>query len=142
MQKHTKLTVLATLGAVALGATLIGAVPALAAGNGNGYGRESLQAELSQTTDIGSRGCASFVDVNGDGICDNYESGAGNGAGYIDADGDGICDNYGTGAGRGNGDGYADADSDGVCDNYGTGAGGGHHGRHGARHHGGGRGHC
>ena len=120
MQKHTKLTVLATLGAVALGATLIGAVPALAAGNGNGYGRESLQAELSQTTDIGSRGCASFVDVNGDGICDNYESGAG----------------------RGNGDGYVDADGDGVCDNYGTGAGGGPHGRHGGRHHGGGRGHC
>ena len=118
MQKHTKLTVLATLGAVALGATLIGAVPALAAGNGNGYGRESLQ------------------------ICDNYGTGAGNGAGYIDADGDGICDNYGTGAGRGNGDGYVDADGDGVCDNYGTGAGGGHHGRHGGRHHGGGRGHC
>ena len=118
MQKHTKLTVLATLGTVALGATLIGAVPAWAAGNGNGYGRESLQAELGQMADIGSRGCANFVDADGDRVCDNRGSGAGNGAGYIDADGDGICDNYGAGAG------------------------GGHHGRHGGSHHGGGRGHC
>lgn len=166
MQKHTKLTVLATLGTVALGATLIGAVPALAAGNGSGYGRGSLQAELSQTADVVPRGCANYTDVDGDGICDSCgggngagfadadgdgicdhrESGTGNGAGYVDADGDGICDNYGTsagnGAGRGDGSGYVDTDGDGICDNYGTGAGGGHHGHHGGGHHGSGRGRC
>lgn len=116
MQKHTKLTVLATLGTVALGATLIGAAPALAAGNGNSYERGSLRAELSQTADVGSRACANYVDADGDGICSSR--GSRNGAGFVDADGDGICDNYGSGTG------------------------GGHHSRHGGDHHGGGRGHC
>lgn len=145
MQKHTKLTVLATLGTVALGATLIGAAPALAAGNGNSYERGSLRAELSQTADVGScacanyvdadgngmcdscghaaghahRGCANYVDVDGDGICSSR--GSGNGAGFVDADGDGICDNRGSGAG--NSAGYVDANDDGVCDNYGTSSG-------------------
>lgn len=43
---------------------------------------------------------------------------------YVDLDNDGVCDNYGTG----NGTGYVDADNDGVCDNYGAGNGRGHHG--------------
>lgn len=44
-----------------------------------------------------------YIDVDGNGICDNC---TGN---YVDADGDGICDNC-----TGN---YVDANGDGVCDN-------------------------
>lgn len=88
-----------------------------------------------------------YVDLDNDGVCDNYGTGNGTGgqgscAGYVDADGDGICDNYGNGygcgngqgngngygPGNGNGAGYVDADNDGVCDNYGAGNGRGHHG--------------
>ncbi len=54
----------------------------------------------------------------------------GQGACYVDADGDGVCDNYGSGAGctqsggcGGQGACYVDADGDGVCDNCGSGAG-------------------
>ena len=70
-----------------------------------------------------------YVDVNGDGVCDNRGAGCGN---YVDANGDGVCDNHGTGCGN-----YVDANGDGVCDN--RGAGGGHHaaGHHGGGHHGG-----
>ncbi len=80
-----------------------------------------------------------YVDADGDGVCDNYGSGAGctqiggcggQGACYVDADGDGVCDNYGSGAGctqsggcGGQGACYVDADGDGVCDNCGSGAG-------------------
>ena len=59
---------------------------------------------------------AGFVDVNGDGICDNYGS-KGNGVCFIDTNNDGICDNYST---KCNGTGFIDANGDGVCDNYGT----------------------
>lgn len=52
---------------------------------------------------------------------------------YVDADGDGICDNYGpqTGGGYGNGSAasgsnFTDADGDGICDNFGSQAGGGY----------------
>ena len=88
-----------------------------------------------------------YVDLDNDGVCDNYGTGNGTGgqgscAGYVDADGDGVCDNYGAGhgcgngqgngngygPGNGNGAGYVDADNDGVCDNYGAGNGRGHHG--------------
>ena len=88
-----------------------------------------------------------YVDLDNDGVCDNYGTGNGTGgqgsrSGYVDADGDGICDNYGNGygcgngqgngngygPGNGNGAGYVDADNDGVCDNYGAGNGRGHHG--------------
>ena len=62
------------------------------------------------------------------GIGSAYAAGTGAGQNFVDADGDGICDNYGTGAGRGNGAGFVDADGDGVCDNYGTGAGRGFRG--------------
>ena len=88
-----------------------------------------------------------YVDLDNDGVCDNYGTGNGTGgqgscAGYVDADNDGVCDNYGAGygcgngqgngngygPGNGNGAGYVDADNDGVCDNYGAGNGRGHHG--------------
>jgi len=75
----------------------------------------------------------SFIDEDGDGICDNYQNGGrglgqGNRANFVDADGDGVCDNYqsgqrkGAGSGKGNarhsGGNFVDADGDGVCDNY------------------------
>lgn len=55
---------------------------------------------LGVTTAFAAGG-RSFVDANGDGICDNR--GTGRGVCYVDADGDGVCDNYGAGrwAGRG-----------------------------------------
>lgn len=55
-------------------------------------------------------GSCLFVDADGDGICDNYQTyGYGMGVGYVDADENGICDNYqiygcgrgGRGCGRG-----------------------------------------
>lgn len=73
----------------------------------------------------------SFVDADGDGICDHR----GNGNSFVDADGDGICDH------RGQGNSFVDADGDGVCDNRpsGSSAGGSHRGGcHGGR----GRRHC
>lgn len=40
----------------------------------------------------------SFVDEDGDGVCDNYKQRSINranaGKGYVDEDGDGVCDNY------------------------------------------------
>ena len=70
----------------------------------------------------------SFVDEDGDGVCDNYTEGGkglgygrGSGENFVDEDGDGICDNY-TEGGRGLGtrarENFVDADGDGVCDNY------------------------
>ncbi len=149
MKTNTKLTIAATLGVVTLGATLIGAVPALAVGTGAGGG-DGLQSGACQTASTLSSGaarvsasaaCAGFVDADGDDICDNRGSGAGggNGAGYVDADGDGVCDNYGTGAGSGNGAG------NGYGAGAGTGNGGGHHGGNGSGnggHHGAGHGRC
>ena len=61
-----------------------------------------------------------YVDLDSDGICDNY----GNGYGCGNGQGNG----NGYGPGNGNGAGYVDADNDGVCDNYGAGNGRGHHG--------------
>ena len=37
-------------------------------------------------------GGRNYVDVNGDGVCDNR----GTYCRYVDANGDGVCDNYGT----------------------------------------------
>ena len=135
MKTNTKLTIAATLGVVTLGATLIGAVPALAAGTGTGGGA-GMQSGVCQAAGTLSSGaarvstsaaCAVFVDADSDGICDNRGTGAsgGNGAGYVDADGDGVCDNYGTGAGSGYGNGAGTGTGNGA----GTGTGnGGHHG--------------
>ena len=54
-----------------------------------------------------------FVDADGDGICDNYAAQlCGAGTGLVDADGDGICDNYGT-YGCGMGAGFVESDLDG-----------------------------
>lgn len=79
----------------------------------------SVEADISAACAYCGVSC-SFVDADGDGICDNYAAQlCGTGAGFVDADGDGICDNYGT-YGCGMGAGYVDADGDGVCDNYGT----------------------
>lgn len=69
-----------------------------------------------------------YVDLDNDGVCDNYGTGNGTGgqgscAGYVDADGDGICDNCANG--QGSCPGYADADGNGVCDNYANGCGNG-----------------
>ena len=119
MLNKMKSVVVAALGGVALGAALVGAVPALAAGGG--LGRTDLQADLAQAASAQNRTCAVYVDTDGDGVCDNREA------------------TPGTGRYNGSGTGYVDADGDGVCDNYGTGAGGGHHGHHARGHHGGGR---
>jgi len=46
-----------------------------------------------------------FVDVDKDGVCDNYHAkmNTGRGANFVDKNGDGICDNRGnTGKGQGN----------------------------------------
>ena len=71
-----------------------------------------------------------YTDADGNGVCDRYETGAGNGtsqggqnADYTDADGNGVCDRYETGAGNGASQGrqnadYTDADGNGVCDRY------------------------
>lgn len=77
-----------------------------------------------------------FIDENGDGVCDNYVANGGKGSGlgkgqnrnFVDADGDGVCDNTGTGNKNqrkfGNKNqlktNFVDADGDGVCDNAGT----------------------
>lgn len=80
--------------------------------------------------------------TNSDTVC-NY---CGKDCSFVDEDGDGICDNYksrgtnGTNAGRN----YVDKNSDGICDNYASrgqngacGWGGGHgHGNHGHSGHG------
>jgi len=78
---------------------------------------------------------STFIDENGDGVCDNYANGGlGLGLGYgykrnfVDVDGDGVCDNCGSGTKNRNAYGnknqyrtnYIDADGDGVCDNAGT----------------------
>jgi len=83
----------------------------------------------------------SFVDEDGDGICDNYIGEYGGrgmgvaGVTFVDEDGDGICDNYdGEYGGRGmggTGDDFVDEDGDGVCDNNIVGQ-GRRNGRHGA----------
>ena len=85
------------VGAVA--AALLLAVPsiALAAGNGNGAWLGTFQGADAQTA---------AVETSQD--AQPAANGQGNGAGanYVDADGDGVCDNYGTGAGCGQGNGY------------------------------------
>jgi hypothetical protein len=56
---------------------------------------------------------AGFVDVNGDGICDNL----------VDSDGDGINDNRPMHRGARMGSGFVDANGDGICDHMGSGRG-------------------
>lgn len=94
---------------LAFAVLLVGAVSAAA---------QTPAAPAQATTSVG----ASFVDANGDGICDNYQTGTrrgrvgtarggygpgdgtgnrGVGANFVDANGDGICDNYPAGARQG-----------------------------------------
>lgn len=86
-------------------------------------------------------GYCSFVDADGDGICDNGDAHCT----FTDTDGDGLCDNGDTHCT------FTDADGDGICDNCqnknthsGTvcangctriAAGGHRAGHHGGRHH-------
>lgn len=161
MKMNAKLTVLATLGTVALGATLIGAVPAMAVGTGAGGGQGSLQGALSQTAegvasariaaDIVST-CPGYLDADGDGVCDTCGATAARShhgcTRYSDENGDGVCDTCANGAcqGNGSGAGYVDADDDGVCDHRNAGSVtpgsglGNHHGYGAGAHHRGGHG--
>lgn len=76
-----------------------------------------------------------YVDVNGDGVCDN----AGSRCCYVDANGDGICDACGARHGSclsGRGTAFVDTNGDGICDYYQSGQGrgcGSRHGGHGCR---------
>ena len=54
----------------------------------------------------GGGGCQGryFVDEDGNGVCDNLDTGKGQGGQgrfFVDEDGDGVCDNLGTGRGQG-----------------------------------------
>lgn len=163
MKTNTKLTVLATLGTVALGATLIGAVPAMAGGLGAGTGQGSPQGALSQTTGgtpsaryaaDGWSTCTGYLDADGDGVCDtcgNVASRAHHGcARYSDENGDGICDACANGACQAGGSdaGFIDGDGDGICDHRDAGSAasgcsrGSHHGYGAGAHHAHGHGHC
>lgn len=98
---------------------IMGSATVMAAEAADLSNSNSLDADASVACVYCGVSC-SFVDADGDGICDNYAAQlCGTGAGFVDADGDGICDNYGT-YGCGMGAGYVDADGDGICDNYGT----------------------
>jgi len=125
-----KKNVIAIVAAVAL---VLLAVPTIAFANGmqqawhpaGGAGSLAHHAmraagESDAAATVGSAIAAvrgEYVDLDNDGVCDNYGTGNGTGgqgscAGYVDADGDGVCDNYG--AGQGSRSGYVDADGDGI----------------------------
>lgn len=98
----------------------------------------AVASRVEQQALSASVACPSYVDADGDGVCDHCLGGSGGrGLGYVDADGDGICDNYGSGSGNGYGAGA------GACDGSGYGAGGGqgNGAGYGGGHHGGGHGH-
>ena len=61
-----------------------------------------------------------FVDVNGDGICDNCDNKheVGKRVNFIDANGDSICDNCGNKHEAGKKENFIDTNEDGICDNY------------------------
>lgn len=69
-----------------------------------------------------------YVDLDNNGVCDNYADGQAGCTGYIDADNNGVCDNYGTGAHHGCGAGNGTDTGNGGGSGYGAGNGGGHHG--------------
>jgi hypothetical protein len=70
--------------------------------------------------------CPGFVDIDGDGHCDYH--GASQGRYFVDADRDGICDYY-QNCGRGSG--FVDTNGDSICDNLGICGQGQHHGNSG-----------
>jgi hypothetical protein len=68
----------------------------VAAGPGPAYGNRDTAGYAGRDAVVSE----SFVDADGNGICDNYEvrvslqDGTGTpGANFVDADGDGVCDN-------------------------------------------------
>ena len=102
--------------AVLIGAlVLVLAFPVLAnaAGRQGQSGRETpgKQSATASQPDYVLRGGTCLVDLDGDGVCDNYVPGTGRGAGYVDANGDGICDNHPSAC-------FVDNDGDGRCDNF------------------------
>lgn len=140
---------------VALG--IIAAIVALAGAVAIGVGsasaeQPSVQAAVEDSNlaaDVSGRvasACASYVDADGDGVCDYRGTRGAGGAGcWTDANGDGLCDNcgssscwgggnrYGQGADAGNGYAYGSGSGNGYGPGDGTGygaAGGGHHGAH------------
>ncbi len=127
-----KKKILAGLGAVALAFTL--STGALAHHHALAIERlcNGLQAACGRFD-------CSYVDADGDGVCDNFGAGNclhGNG-GYVDSNGDGVCDNYDPdvcpGDGTGWGGGYGGGHHGGGCGNgngngWGYGGGQGHHG--------------
>lgn len=125
MKKRKKILAL-----ILVGLLLVAAVPAAGFAHAGGHGIGHF-VDVNGDGVCDNRGtvCGDYVDANGDGVCDNRGMGCGD---YVDTNGDGVCDNHGTGCGD-----YVDANGDGVCDN--VGAGGGHHaaGHHGGGHHGG-----
>lgn len=114
--------------------TLSSGTTAFAAGHGH--------SQYHSAGSTANAGYCTFVDANGDGICDNGDTHCT----FTDANGDGICDNGDTHC-----SGYLDADNNGICDNcqntnehsgtacasgYTHASTGGHRtGRHGGGHH-------
>lgn len=90
--------------AAAFALTLTLSTTAFAAGHA---GTACARRSACEST-IYASGCT-FVDANGDGVCDNRDSHC---TTFVDADKDGVCDNCGTHCTN-----FVDADKDGVCDN-------------------------
>ena len=109
----------------------VGATTAFAAGSESG--RSFIDMDGDGVCDNAGSMCV-YADADGDGICDVCGAShgiclTGNGAVFADTDGDSICDNcgayHGCGmAGTGYSGNFVDADGDGICDNYGSGGSG------------------
>jgi hypothetical protein len=84
------------------------ATPEGEAGVGEGSGLDAGYAEVADD----------FDDADGDGIDDDFDTGAGDTGTGLDTDGDGIDDSYDSGGGLDSG---LDADGDGIDDGYDTG---------------------
>lgn len=110
MRSFTRLALVAALAGIMLTPTLSHA----------GFGKRTnkIMTQLKAVHKEAVQTQTSFVDEDGDGVCDlcGNVPGSGAGANFIDEDGDGVCDNYGTGVGTG----FVDEDGDGVCDNCGS----------------------
>lgn len=71
--------------------------------------------DLAQGSGKMNSASQTFVDKNGDGVCDNAQQRAMDGTGTKSRSGQGKGKGAGQGLGRGQG--YVDADKDGICDN-------------------------
>ena len=97
------------------------------------------------TTETAAEECPVCGKIPGEDCICGGTGGNGTGSSYIDEDGDGVCDRYesggsggarrgaGNGGGSGTGPSYVDEDGDGVCERYESGGGGGN-ARQGAGH--------